>query len=649
MQIHDGEVAVAGLSDAERSAVAALDSVSSLSAVAADALVERAATLTCAVVAHDPPDTDAVAVARAIREADASVAIVCVADGDEALAADATAAGVDRYVPRSRGPAAVADAVDAALATSVQRQERELEGAVLTQVLQHAPFEIYAKDADARHLRSTKTVRHDAVGKRETDLFDEPRSEVIEREDRSVLERRDSMEGMLSRYEVDASDIDDHSAGWLRSWKYPWYEADGTLCGLVGFTQDVTGFQETQQELRRKNDLLSKFASVVTHDLRNPLNVANGNLDLAREDPAPKYFDAIDRALNRIDEIIDDLVRLTRESHSVADEEPVRVADAAQAAWDTVETADATLQIRAGDEVVRADEGPFQQILENLFRNAVEHVGPDVTVTVGLTDDGFYVADDGPGLPADLRQRLNTGEFDTGGLGLNIARTIADRHGWAFRAGESESGGARFDFSGSLLVRRPCTVSVDREPVSLDSATAVGEFASGDAHLEDGRWIVSGSGRNFWRTVNEFYFVYGAVEGDVDIVARLAGFDAPRGKSKAGLIARAGLDEGSPHAYVGLTAGEGAETLWQLEPDAGTQSRTFEKETTLPCWLRLKRSGDTVTVFRSRDGEDWEALDEQTVPLGDEALVGLAVCSHVEDEAATATFEDVSLDAVTWE
>ncbi|MFB6121719.1 MAG: ATP-binding protein [Halobacteriaceae archaeon] len=649
MQTDEGVVYAVGLSDAERSAVASRDSVASVSTVDPDAAAERTGSAAAVVAAHDPPGVDAAQFAGRVRTADEAVPLVCVADGDDALAADAVAAGADRYVPRTRGPDAVAEAVADAIPVGRRRRTLNLESDILSELLRHAPFEIYAKDDEARHLRSTKTIRHDAVGERETDLFDEPRSAVIEREDESVLDRETPMEGVLSRYEVDASDIDDHEAGWIRSWKYPWYDGDGSLRGLVGFTQDVTGFQETQQELRRKNELLSKFASVVTHDLRNPLNVANGNLALARESGDPAHFDAVEQSLDRIDEIIDDLVRLTRESHSVADEAPISIADAARAAWDTVETGGATLHVRVEDELVRADEGPLQQVLENLFRNAVEHVGSDVTITVGLVDGGFYVADDGPGLPPDLRQRLNTGEFDTGGLGLNIVRTIADRHGWQFRAEESDSGGARFEFRDSLVVTRPGTVSADRRPVTLDSATAVGEFADGDAHTEDGRWIVTGTGRNLWRTVNEFYFVYGAVTGDADMVARVADFEAQKGKAKTGLIVRDGLDEGAPHAYVGTTLGEGAETLWQLEQDAGTQSRTFESETTLPCWFRLKRSGDTVTVFRSADGENWEALDEQTVPLGERALYGLAVCSHDDGESATAVFEDVSLDAVTWE
>jgi signal transduction histidine kinase len=92
--------------------------------------------------------------------------------------------------------------------------------------------------------------------------------------------------------------------------------------------------------------------------------------------------------------------------------------------------------------------------LENLFRNSVDHGGVDVTITVGALDggDGFYVADDGEGIPEAEREKV----FDTGytttsdgtGFGLNIVAEIAEAHGWAVEAVEAADGGARFEFTG---------------------------------------------------------------------------------------------------------------------------------------------------------------------------------------------------------
>ena len=103
-----------------------------------------------------------------------------------------------------------------------------------------------------------------------------------------------------------------------------------------------------------------------------------------------------------------------------------------------------------------ADRSRLKQLLENLFRNAVAHNGDDVHVTVGDTADGFYVADDGVGVPPDDRDRIfesgYTTDADGCGLGLPIVRDIADAHGWDVTVAESTAGGARFEFTG---VRAP--------------------------------------------------------------------------------------------------------------------------------------------------------------------------------------------------
>jgi signal transduction histidine kinase len=96
----------------------------------------------------------------------------------------------------------------------------------------------------------------------------------------------------------------------------------------------------------------------------------------------------------------------------------------------------------------------LSQLLENLFRNAVEHGGDDVTVNVGSLPGGFYVADDGPGIPAADRESVFEPGFTTNddgtGFGLEIVEAVASAHGWDVRvtdAAEGE-GGARFEFTG---------------------------------------------------------------------------------------------------------------------------------------------------------------------------------------------------------
>lgn len=103
-----------------------------------------------------------------------------------------------------------------------------------------------------------------------------------------------------------------------------------------------------------------------------------------------------------------------------------------------------------------ADRDRLTELFANLFRNAVEHGGGDVTVTVGSTCDGFYVADDGHGIPEEHRKQVLQSGYSTEeagtGLGLSIVQQIADSHDWGLSIDESDAGGARFSFTG---VERP--------------------------------------------------------------------------------------------------------------------------------------------------------------------------------------------------
>ena len=243
---------------------------------------------------------------------------------------------------------------------------------------------------------------------------------------------------------------------WNRVSIAPITDAAGRVTEWVGFQEDITEFKTREAALKRQNERLDSFASIVSHDLRNPLNVAQGRVELAEttadEDAEiGEHLDAAAAALDRIESIIDHTLTLAREGETVGDTEPVSLATVATDSWETVETGAATLTVET-DREVSADPDRLRNLFENLARNAVEHAGPDVTIRVGDLDDGFYVADDGSGIPESVADDLfepgqSSAEGNTG-FGLAIVREIASAHGWTVEATASDEGGARFEIRG---------------------------------------------------------------------------------------------------------------------------------------------------------------------------------------------------------
>ncbi|SFR33897.1 PAS domain-containing sensor histidine kinase [Halogeometricum limi] len=237
---------------------------------------------------------------------------------------------------------------------------------------------------------------------------------------------------------------------WVRALGSPWYEGD-ELVGARGTFQDITEWREQRRTLERQNRRFEEFASVVSHDLRNPLMVAHGSLELARTTGDDAHFDRAESALDRMGSLINDLLALAREGRRVEGTTTLELATVVEDVCETLPLDGATVDVSLGEYSLDADERRLRQLLENLLSNAIRHGGDDVTVRVGVLDDetGFFVADDGPGIPPEVR----TSVFDRGyttspdglGFGLAIVESIVAAHGWNVDLTESETGGARFE------------------------------------------------------------------------------------------------------------------------------------------------------------------------------------------------------------
>jgi signal transduction histidine kinase len=208
--------------------------------------------------------------------------------------------------------------------------------------------------------------------------------------------------------------------------------------------------QKHYAELREQNERLDEFAGIVAHDLRNPLSGAIGFTELAREHvsgQAAEFLDRVRAALDRMESMIAECLMLAKEGADVGERTRVDLEPLVREAWDTVRTRDATLTVAVSPEAsIVADEMRLRRLFENLFRNCVEHGGPDVAVTVTGDGDGFAVADDGPGLPEDVERALDAADAEnvkSFGLGLLVVQRVVSGHGWEL-AVDSGADGTRF-------------------------------------------------------------------------------------------------------------------------------------------------------------------------------------------------------------
>ncbi|WP_123535067.1 PAS domain-containing sensor histidine kinase [Halosimplex salinum] len=357
------------------------------------------------------------------------------------------------------------------------------EAAMLRSVMEHVPMSVYFEDTRGRHVQVSEDlvepfiegtdgkIMHtpdDVHGKTYFDLYPLDVAEEATADNQRIMESGEPLRDKEKHVQPPhGRDL------WFSTNKAPWYDESGRLRGIVGITVDVTDQKRRERELDRQNERLDEFASIVSHDLRNPLNVAQGRLDLYRQSGDESELDVIAEMHDRIESIVDDVLTYARKGSRVEQTEWLDGATVAARAWGSVATATATLE-QDWEYAIEADAERLARLFENLFRNAVEHgstssrpeaddAGEDVTVRVGTLDDdpGFYVEDDGPGIelsnPGTAFQRGVTTEDGGTGFGLAVVREIAEAHGWTARVAD----GARSASDGD-------TPDPDTEPAKRD-------------------------------------------------------------------------------------------------------------------------------------------------------------------------------------
>jgi|GEM_PF-376445 len=665
-----------------------------------DAVAALDETVAVVVTTGTVPGGSATDLSRRVTDRDPPPGVVVFAEtGDGSIddeLAGATAAGPVTLQPVTGSDPAtwpVADPVTERGKEYRRRLERATESDALRTLFADPETSFFLTDRDGRYLRlgpwENGPDPDEALG--ETERAVPRRVDLSETWHEATL---DVVESGAAEYgRVTTAGTDDQLA--FETTRLPLIDDDGTVSGVVGYRRRIGDQQARAERLARRVERLEGFVEHISHDIRNPLLVADGYLDLARagEDGA---LDRVADALHRMEELVDDVETLAGSDEAHATLERTDLHSVVTDVWEVtgLPTDGATLVLDVPDRtVVDAPEGELRLLFENCFVNAVEHgstspdsqtrqdavehAGPDVTVQVGTFDGGFYVADDGPGIPPERRDDVTERGFTTAedgtGVGLAVVSGVADSNDWELRitdsrsprdetagdetgtsatdetgtstAEDDERPGARFEFHDVMYVTDPDRTATPGETLELTDSADVGDVevpgeSTYDASAD--RWTVSGEGINVYRDQIGFHYVYATVEGDVRIEGTVAGVEDLYPFSKGGFMIRDSLDPDAPHGYVGRIASGEAEVLWGTEHGEYTRSQQFDAGSEQFDRFRLDREGSLVTCWVRRGGS-WLPVDQRRVALSDPVHVGLAVCSVTPGESCAVTFEDVTV------
>ena len=193
---------------------------------------------------------------------------------------------------------------------------------------------------------------------------------------------------------------------------------------------------------------------------------------------------------------------------------------------------------------------------------------------------------------------------------------------------------------GSLATATFDHISVSGQSASWDSADVGAVLAGTTDNATAGSLTVTGGGADIWGTSDAFRYAYRPLNGDGEIVARLASLAGPHRWSKLGVMIRESLAPESPHGFMLVSSSRGVAFQRRLA-FGGDSIGTTQPDGTAPIWVRLVREGSRLTAYRSDDGASWVYVDSDTIPMSDTVLIGIAITAHMDDALATGEVDSI--------
>lgn len=176
--------------------------------------------------------------------------------------------------------------------------------------------------------------------------------------------------------------------------------------------------------------------------------LAAGQLELEISDEDFARLEKVERAISDIESIATVASSIATTGDPINEFEAIELAEVARRTFSSLERPDATLRIEDWPTIM-ADRACLTRILENLFQNAIDHAEPGVTIEIGRSADGFYIMDDGPGIPEEIGSQVFEAGYSTApdhdGIGLTIVNQVVAAHGWEILIDPHTTDGTRFE------------------------------------------------------------------------------------------------------------------------------------------------------------------------------------------------------------
>jgi len=179
------------------------------------------------------------------------------------------------------------------------------------------------------------------------------------------------------------------------------------------------------------------------------------------------------------------------------------------------------------------------------------------------------------------------------------------------------------------------TAVASMEGVNIGNPSLNGYFT-----VDGDEVTVVGVGTSLWSWTDSFQFACEQITGDATVTVRLVSYQNIQTYTKAGIMFRESLDATAMNAFCGQRSGTSATFQRRTATAAGTaETRVGGSQ---PLWLRLTRSGDDFTAYKSSDGVGWTQIGETaTIPMSETVYVGLAVAAGADTDFVPVLFDNI--------